>query len=73
MTRRQVKLDTRTEATCMECHQPMSYDVGYRSMSWYAGMVGTRAVLCSPECVTAFDAGNIGKAAALRVLLEVSP
>ncbi len=58
MTRRRQKMDVNNEATCLWCHQPMSYDVAYRSRTWYGGIVGVRAVLCSPEHVDLWDAGQ---------------
>ncbi len=51
--------DINKDATCLQCHQALSYDAGYRSQSWYRGILGARAVLCSPVCVTEFDNVNL--------------
>ncbi len=40
---------------CLQCHGPMSYDVGSRSKRWFFGVLGSRAVLCSPTCRDRWD------------------
>ena len=51
------------DATCMWCHTDMDERTGVRSNTWYKGIIGARAVLCSSECRDNFDADN-------RVVME---
>ena len=49
------------DATCMVCHNDMDERTGVRSNTWFNGIVGARAVLCSSECRDKYDAGNLAK------------
>jgi len=51
--------NTTMQVTCLICHEDMDDRTGVRSNSWYRGLPGTRAVLCSPECQLAFDTENL--------------
>ena len=44
------------QPVCMECGEEFSEDVARRSLTWWMGMAGVRAKLCSTECRDAFDA-----------------
>jgi hypothetical protein len=44
---------------CMYCGEPSDAYLPIRSNTWYEGMVGTRATLCSTECRNQWDADNL--------------
>ena len=50
---------TTMHVACLVCHEDMDDRTGIRSHSWYRGLVGTRAVLCSPECQKSWDIENL--------------
>jgi len=47
------------QPVCAQCKEDMSEDVAVRSQSWYGGMVGVRAKLCSQACAQAWDTENL--------------
>lgn len=49
------------DATCMVCHHDMDYEFGIKSNSWFGGIIGARAVLCSEECRDSFDEENLSQ------------
>jgi hypothetical protein len=51
------------EVTCLNCHKDMDDRTGIRSLTWYGGLAGTRAILCSPECQKAWDNDNLSQVA----------
>ena len=63
MKRSNHKTTVSNDATCMVCHNDMDDRTGVRSNTWYKGIIGARAVLCSSECRDNFDADN-------RVVME---
>lgn len=59
MKRSGYKTSYATDATCMQCHEDMSYDGGVRSNTWWEGQVGVRAILCSETCRETYDGENL--------------
>ena len=56
---------TTMQMACLICHEDMDDRTGIRSQSWYRGVIGTRAILCSPECQKAWDAENLSYLSAI--------
>lgn len=46
------------QPVCMQCGDDMSEDVSVRSLTWWEGVKGVRAKLCSRSCRDAFDRAN---------------
>ncbi len=63
MKRSAYKTTVSDDATCMWCHEDIDDRTGVRSMTWFKGIIGARAVLCSDNCRDNFDADN-------RVVME---
>ncbi len=63
MKRSSYKTNVSNDATCMVCHNDMDDRTGVRSNTWFKGIIGARAVLCSSECRDSFDEDN-------RVVME---
>ena len=61
MKRSNHKTNVSNDATCMVCHNDMDDRTGVRSNTWFHGIVGARAVLCSDVCREKFDAGNLAQ------------
>ena len=53
------KTTVNEDATCMWCHEDIDERTGVRSNTWFHGIIGARAVLCSDDCRTKFDADNL--------------
>ena len=43
----------------MVCHNDLNEGIAVRSNTWWEGMVGTRAKLCSETCRDTFDRQNL--------------
>ena len=50
---------------CMWCKADYPKDHPVRSNTWYRGVLGTRATLCSDECRDLWDADNLSQVAAM--------
>ena len=59
MDRRYKKADLRTDVVCMECKESIDYFYTVKSTTWFMGMVGSRARLCSIACRDAYDERNL--------------
>ena len=58
MKRSNYKTNVTHDATCMECHVGIDDRTGVRSNSWFKGVLGVRAILCSEVCRDKFDVSN---------------
>ena len=59
MKRSSYKTTVSDDATCMWCHTDIDERTGVRSNTWFHGIIGARAVLCSSECREAYDDDNL--------------
>ncbi len=58
MKRSNYKTTVTNDATCFVCHNDMDDRTGIRSNSWFKGVLGVRAILCSEKCRDKFDVDN---------------
>lgn len=58
MKRSSYKTTVSDDATCMVCHEDIDDRTGVRSNTWFKGIIGARAVLCSDTCRDSFDEDN---------------